>query len=66
LRRYIKGGREMLMVVVELNTGKKVVGTTEVGWNKAATGHRDDVHAALYEVGRGRCRLTATNPRFLS
>ena len=49
-RHTLKGGREMVVVVVELNTGKKVVGTTEVGWNSAAAGHRDDHHAALYEV----------------
>jgi len=94
-RHTLKGGREMLVVVLELNTGKKVVGTTEVGWNTvgrcrlkrvgtgvatalfqrlklalkydeplssfafnfdlrryktAKAGHRDDHHAALYEV----------------
>ena len=49
-RHTLEGGREMFVVVVELNTGKKVVGTTEVGWNHASAGHRDDHHAALYEV----------------
>ena len=62
-RHTLKGGREMLVVVVELNTGKKVVGTTEVGWNSAKPGHRDDHHAALYEVtGKHVWRVGAKYP----
>ena len=49
-KHELKGGKEMLVVVVELNTGRKVVATTEVGWNFADAGYRDDHHAALYEV----------------
>jgi hypothetical protein len=38
-----------------------VVGTTEVGWDSAKPGHRDDHHAALHEVGL--CRLNLSNSR---
>ena len=41
---------KMIVTVVELSTGRKIVGTTTVGWDGKKAGGRRDIYASLYEV----------------